>query len=43
MDSIDPCVLLLLAEAVYPVCELGAESRRWLAEQGHLDLLKPNG
>lgn len=41
MESNDPRVLIRVAEAVYPVCELGDESRRRLAEQGRLDLLKP--
>lgn len=42
MESNDPRVLIRVAEAVYPVCELGAESRRRLADQGRLDLLKPH-
>lgn len=42
MESNDPHVLIRVAEAVYPVCELDAESRHRLAEQGRLDLLRPN-
>ncbi len=41
MESNDPRVLIRVAQAVYPVCELGDDSRRRLAEQGRLDLLKP--
>lgn len=42
MESNDPKILIRVAEAVYPVCELGDDSRRRLADQGRLDLLKPN-
>ncbi|GAB4293611.1 MAG: hypothetical protein Kow0096_09330 [Thiohalomonadaceae bacterium] len=42
MESNDPRVLIRVAEAVYPVCELGDESRRRLAEQGRLEVLKPH-
>lgn len=40
MESNDPRVLIRVAQAVYPVCELSDDSRRRLAEQGRLDLLK---
>jgi HD-like signal output (HDOD) protein len=40
MESNDPKILIRVAAAVYPLCELGDDARRRLADQGRLDLLK---